>query len=79
MVGVLSAAVLVADTGFGALVAEAAVDAVFGAGVGCELGGDFVGFPDVELVAADALLLDVALNGVSICTCNSYFCSWGGG
>ena len=64
VVGVLPAAVLVADAGFGALVAEAAVDAVFGAGVGGELRGDFVGFPDVELVAADAFLLDVALVGL---------------
>ena len=66
VVGVLSAAVLVADAGLGALVADAAVDTVLGAGVGSDLGGDLVGFPDVELVAADALLFDVTLVIVSI-------------
>jgi len=61
MVGVVSAAVLVADTGSAALGTCATVEARLAAGVGCKLGSALVGFPNIELIAADTLALNVAL------------------
>jgi hypothetical protein len=60
-VGVHAATVLVADAFVAALVAGAAVQAGLAARVGGEMGRAGVGFPDIELVAADALSLDVTL------------------
>jgi hypothetical protein len=60
-VGVVAAAVLVADAGLFALLTVAAVETGLVARVRSQMGGAGVGLPDVELVAADALALDVAL------------------
>lgn len=68
-VRVVAAAVLVADAVKGALVAGALVEAGDVAGVGGEVGGAGVGFPDVELVAAGALALDVTLGGKLVLAC----------
>jgi hypothetical protein len=64
-VGVFAAAVLVADSSCGALIAGAAVETGLRAGVGSDLGGTLVGFPDVELVAAEALGFDIGLGDVN--------------
>ena len=57
-----AAASLVADALLLALVACAAVQAGDAAGVGSDVGSARVGFPDIHLVTADTLALDVALN-----------------
>jgi hypothetical protein len=61
MIGVVSAAVLVTDAGISALGTCAAIEARLAAAVGCKLGSALVGFPDIELIAADTFALDVAL------------------
>jgi hypothetical protein len=64
-VGVLAAAVLVAETGLGALVAGATENPVLRTDVGCNLGRGPVCLPNVELVAADALACNITLHRVS--------------
>ena len=64
-VRVLAAAVLVAEPSSSALIALAREEAGLAAGVGCDLSGAAVGFPDVHLVAADARPINVALYSVS--------------
>jgi hypothetical protein len=65
-VGVPAAAVLVADTFEGALLTLAEVQALLVADVGSHVRGARVGLPDIHLVAARALALDVALEEVSV-------------
>lgn len=60
-VWVVAATILVAETIESTFVTGAAEEAVFAAGVGSDLVGAAVGFPDVHFVAADALAFDVAL------------------
>jgi hypothetical protein len=65
LVRVVSASVLVAQSSLAAFVAGAAEDTVFTARVRCDLVGTSVGLPDIHLVAADALALDVSLIQIS--------------
>lgn len=64
-----AAAGLVADTGAAALIACAAVEAGLVARVRSNVSCTGVGLPDVELVTADTLSLDVALKR-SVQSCN---------
>jgi hypothetical protein len=64
-VWVQTTAVLVAHAGGAAFVTVAAVETGLVAAVGGELVGAPVGLPDIHLVAADALALDVGLRVVS--------------
>jgi hypothetical protein len=74
-VGIVAAADLVAKSCRAALVAGASEETVLTARVGCDLVGAGVSLPDIHLVTADTLALNVALERRSVKTRNGDYIS----